>query len=188
MYYRLVRVPPWVGFQHFYLYVSSFCVACPGRKNTLGSPFQLLLSVKKKRVTFGYMMKSWKFDWWNSVDFTLNLNPCILTYTWFIHKGKSEMSLNVLQFEFEPLFCDEYTWAQVKCHWRIWDMKGYIKSYLNQFDKIFSSFLQLYINWHLEVGCRFYTFRSVTGSGPTEKCHRREFREDIMIQLPVSVS
>ena len=105
---------------------------------------------KKKRVTFGYMMKSWKFDWWNSVDFTLNLNPCILTYTWFIHKGKSEMSLNVLQFEFEPLFCDEYTWAQVKCHWRIWDMKGYIKSYLNQFDKIFSSFLQLYINWHLE--------------------------------------
>ena len=23
------------------------------------------------------------------------------------------------------LFCDEYTWAQVKRHWRIWDMKGY---------------------------------------------------------------
>ena len=24
------------------------------------------------------------------------------------------------------LFCDEYTRAQVKRHWRIWDMKGYI--------------------------------------------------------------
>ena len=141
-------------------------------------------------LTFCYFIKSWKLDWWNSMDFTLNLNPCVLTYTWFIHKGKSKILLNVLQFEPSVL-----TYSVMNTHGHKWNVIEEYETWRATLKATWINLIKpcelLTVIWIdvLKVGCRVHsdTFKSVAGSGPTVKCHRRELREDIMIQLPVSV-
>ena len=139
-----------------FLPVLFLFLCCLSRQEKhIGITFSTIVVCEKTKGNIWLYHKKLEV-WGNSVDFTLNLNPCILTYSWFIHKGKSEISLNVLQFEFEPicfnLFCDVYTRAQVKHHWRIWAMNGYIM--VNLPESIYLNlvtFLQLYelTSWYI---------------------------------------